>query len=99
MPIEVEFTPEGYLHLSAETAGRYFRTDGLIALVKGTEMWLMPTHTSASGGFLLKRRNIRGDRSVLIWEALPMRSIEGARFAFWDENQGALRVALEVSVA
>ena len=99
MPFEVEFTPDGYLHLSGEIAGRYFPTDGLVALVKGPEMWLMPTHTSASGGFILKRRNGCGDRSVLIWEVLKMRRVEGARIAFWDENQGALRVALEASIA
>ena len=99
MPIEVKFTPDGYLHLSGEIAGRYFPTDGVVALVKGPEMWLMPTHASASGGFLLKHCNRRGDRSVLIWEVLQMRSVEGARIAFWDENQGALRVALEASIA
>jgi len=99
MPIKVEFTPDGYLHLSGEIAGRYFPTDGVVALVKGPEMWLMPTHNSSSGGFLLKRRNGRGDRSVLIWEVLNMRPVEGARIAFWDEHQGALRVALEASIA
>jgi len=94
MSLEVEFTADGYLHLSGEIAGRYFPTDGIVALVKGPEMWLMPTHSNASGGFLLKRRNGRGDRTVLIWEALQMHSIEGSRIAFWDEHQGALRVAL-----
>jgi hypothetical protein len=58
-------------------------------------MWLMPTFNSASGGFLLKQKNGRGDRAVLIWEVLHMRALEGSRTAFWDERQGALRVALE----
>jgi hypothetical protein len=97
MPIEVEFTAGGYLHLSGEIAKRYFPTDGVVALVKGPEMWLMPTHGNASGGYMLKQRNGRGDRTVLIWEALGMRAMEGARIAFWDEQQGALRVALGVS--
>jgi len=99
MPIEVEFTSDGYLHLSGEIARRYFPTDGVVALVKGPEMWLMPTHNNASGGFLLKRRNGRGDRSVLIWEVLNMRSVAGAHIAYWDEHQGALRVALGASIA
>jgi hypothetical protein len=97
MAIEVEFTAEGYLHLPGEVAGKYFPTDGLVALVRGPEMWLMPTHGNASGGFLLKRRNGRGDRTVLIWEVLQMRAIAGPRTAFWDEAQGALRVAFEAS--
>jgi hydrogenase maturation protease len=63
-------------------------------MVKGPEMWLMPTHGHASGGFLLKWRNVQGDRTVLIWEATEMRALEGSRIAFWDEHQGALRVAL-----
>jgi hydrogenase maturation protease len=95
MPIEVEFTADGYLHLSQDLAGRYFPSDGVVALVRGPEMWLMPTHSNASGGFFLKRRNSRGDRALLIWEVLQMRTVTGPRAAFWDENQGALRVALE----
>ncbi len=99
MHIEVEFTADGYLHLSGEIAGRYFPSDGVVALVRGPEMWLMPMHNSASGGFLLKQRNERGDRTVLIWEALGMQVIAGSRIAFWDDTQGALRVALEASHA
>jgi len=99
MPIEVEFTANGYLHLSDEIAGRYFPADGLVAVVKGAEIWLMPTHSEASGGFLIKRRNRRGDRSVLLSEVLNARAVQGSRIAFWDEHQGALRVALEISIA
>ncbi len=97
MPIQVEFTANGYLHLSGEIAGRYFPADGAVALVRGPEMWLMPTHNSASGGLLLKQRNGRGDRAVLVWEALHKRNVTGPRLAFWDEAHGALRVALEAS--
>jgi hypothetical protein len=99
MPFEVEFTADGYLHLPGEIACRYFPTDGVVAMVKGREMWLMPTHGHAAGGYLLKRRNARGDRTVLIWEATRMYAIAGARMAFWDEHQGALRVAIGVGCA
>ena len=95
MSIVVEFTANGYLHLPCEIAGRYFPSDGLVAMIHGPEMWLLPTHNSASGGLLLKQRNPRGDKSVLIWEVLRSRSMEGSRTAFWDERQCALRVALE----
>ncbi len=99
MPIQVEFTADGYLHLAGEVAARYFPADGVVALVRGPEMWLMPTHNSASGGLLLKQRNGRGDRTVLIWEVLHKPAVAGPRIAFWDEAQGALRVALEASDA
>jgi hypothetical protein len=95
MSIEVEFTADGYLHLPHEIAGKYFPGDGVVAVVRGPEMWLMPVFNSASGGFLLKQKNGRGDRAVLIWEVLQMRALEGSRTAFWDERQCALRVALE----
>lgn len=99
MSIEVEFTADGYLHIPGEIAGTYFPSDGLVALIRGPEMWLMPTHNSASGGLLLKQRNPRGDKTVLIWEVLGSRmkacTAKGSRAAFWDARQGALRVALE----
>ncbi len=96
MSIEVEFTEDGYLRLPSEVASEHFPSDGVVALLRGPEMWLMPTHGAASGGCLLKRRNGRGDRTVLIWEALEARNVAGPRPAFWDATQGALRVALEV---
>jgi hydrogenase maturation protease len=95
LPIEVEFTPTGHLHLPMEVAAEHFPNDSVVALIHGPEMWLMPTHNASSGGFLLKRRNGKGDRTVLIWEVLGMRAVAGNRLAFWDESQGALRVALE----
>ncbi len=95
MPLEVEFTADGYLHLPVELACEHFHSDGIVAVVRGPELWLMPTHNSASGGYLLKRRNLQGDRTLLIWEALRMRAITGRRIAFWDDREGALRVALE----
>ncbi len=97
--MQVEFTTDGYLHLAREIATRYFPTDGAVALLRGPEMWLLPTHNNASGGLLLKQRNLHGDRAVLVWESLRRRTITGPRLAFWDESQGALRVALEASHA
>ena len=91
--VEVEFTERGYLHLTAAAAARFFPNDLLIALVRGNEMWLMPTRGAAGGGLILKQRNAAGDRSVLIWEVLPQHPV-GARPAIWDAERGALRVAL-----
>jgi hypothetical protein len=92
--LEIELTAQGYLHLPAEVAASYFPQDVLVALPRGAELWLLPTRGAAAGGLLLKRRNARGDRSVLIWELLPPGTVPGPRPAFWDERGGALRVAL-----
>jgi hypothetical protein len=92
--LTIELTAQGYLHLPAELAGRYFPQDVLVALARGHELWLLPTRGAAAGGLLLKQRNARGDRSVLIWELLPPGTLPGPRPACWDEGHGALKVAL-----
>jgi hypothetical protein len=92
--MQIDLTPTGYLHLPAELAERHFAGDGLVALLREPELWLLPTRGGAAGGLLLKRRNARGDRSVLIWEQLPPGTPPGPRRARWDEANGALRVAL-----
>lgn len=94
MTLEVEFTRDGYLRLSSQIANRYFPSGELVARVRGQEMWLMPTHGDTAGGLLLKQRNQLGDKTVLVWEELHARLINGSRIAFWDAAQGALRVAL-----
>lgn len=94
--LEVMFSEQGYLHLPAELAQRYFPQDVLVALVRGSELWLLPMRGAAAGGLLLKQRNLNGDRSVLIWEQLPPGTRPGSRPAFWDEGNRALRVALSV---
>lgn len=92
VPIEAEFTDQGYLRVDAEVAERFFPTDALVALLKGAELWLMPLVGPEGGGLLLKRRNARGDRSALVWESLPSDPPVGRRAAVWDERMGALRV-------
>lgn len=91
--MRVEITPSGYLVLPAEVASR-FPTGTAIALVRGGELWLMPVNHPGGGGLLLKIRNPRGDRSVLVQELLPEATEPGVREAFWDEEAGALRVPL-----
>lgn len=92
--LAVSLTDEGYLHLPAETALRFFPHDLAAAVTKPREMWLMPTRGAAAGGLILKQRNPQGDRSVLVWHLLPPGTAPGPRPAFWDEARGALRVAL-----
>jgi hypothetical protein len=92
--LAIELTSQGSLHLDAALAQAYFPEDTLVALLRGPELWLLPTRGAAGGGLLLKQRNAHGDRSVLIWEMLPPDTPPGRRVAFWDARNGALRVAL-----
>jgi len=91
----VEITAEGQLRMSAEVAAEYFPADALVAVPRGRELWLMPLVGPEGGGLLLKQRNARGDRSTLIWEALPPDPTIGIRPAVWDEDNGALRVDVQ----
>ncbi len=94
MSCSVEFTEGGDLRLSATTASQYFPADALVAMQRGNELWLLPLTGPEGGGLLLKQRNVKGDRSTLIREALSNVSPVGHRPAVWDDNNGALRVAL-----
>lgn len=91
--MQVELTSTGYLHISEEIAER-FPMGTAIVLVRGDELWLMPVSHPGAGGLLLKYRNPRGDRSVLVREFLPEEVPPGVRDAVWDEENGALRIPL-----
>ena len=91
----VELTAAGYLHLTAETAAAYFPGDALVARVEGAELVLVPLVSATHGGLVLKQRNARGDRSVLIHEALGFESREGSFDLTWDADRGALLVRLD----
>ncbi len=99
MTRDVEFTEQGYLVLTADDAHEFFPFDVLVALRRGPELWLLPTRGAAAGGLILKQRNLRGDRSVLVRETLDDAVPIGRRPAFWDAANGALRVALVESGA
>ena len=93
--LELELTDHGYLHVPANLAQRFFPEDVLAPVMRGAaELWLYPMRGAAGGGLILKQRNAAGDRSVLIWEALPEGTPSGRMPAFWDGQSGALRVAL-----
>lgn len=92
--MNIELTDQGYLQLPVELAQRYFPDDVLVVLPKLPELWLLPLRGAAAGGLLLKQRNRKGDRSVLIWEHLPSDTLPGSYPVFWDHDHGALRLAL-----
>ncbi|HWB98913.1 MAG TPA: hypothetical protein VG672_19525, partial [Bryobacteraceae bacterium] len=95
-PVEVEYTSQGYLLLPAVVACEYFPQDVLVLMVKGDEVWMLPTRGAAAGGLLLKQRNAAGDRSLLAAPYLPGETRPGRWLAFWDERSGALRVAFRM---
>lgn len=92
---QLELNSQGYLIFPSEISQKYFPEDACAALWKEPELWILPLHSSTSGGFLLKQRNLRGDRSLLIWEILPLDFPTGNFLAFWDESNGAIRIALK----
>lgn len=91
--LRLQYDERGYLLLPASIAQRYFHSSALVAQRRGAELWLLPLRDTAAGGLLLKQRNLQGDRSVLLWEHLPAGVGPGEWLAFWDEPNGALRVA------
>jgi hydrogenase maturation protease len=96
--VRVEFTPDGYLRLDSALAGSRFPSSAAVALVRDGQLLLLPLRGPQSGGLLLKQRNPAGDRSVLVREVLADRIPVGSRTAVWDDDQGALRISLELSL-
>ena len=92
--LEVELTADGYLRMDADLAARHFEGDALVAVPREDELWVMPLHSTAGGGLLLKQRNLAGDRSALVLESLPPDFPAGHRPAFWDGANGVLRVSV-----
>ena len=92
--LPIEINQSGYLQLSATVAEQFFPENSLVPLLKEKELWLLPLRRAQGGGLLLKQRNLRGDRSVLLLEILPEKYLGKNFDAFWDEANGALRVGL-----
>ncbi|MCA4720931.1 hydrogenase maturation protease [Mycobacterium avium] len=92
--LTVDLTDDGYLRLSAELAGARFPADVAVGAVRDGELWLLPLRSPRSGGLLLKQRNPAGDRAVLVREILGDTIPTGACRAYWDDNNGALRISL-----
>ena len=92
--VELELTSDGYLRMPAAVATRWFAGDALVAVARDGELWLMPLHSTAGGGLLLKQRNLAGDRSALVLESLPENFVHGPMPAFWDDAAGVLRMSL-----
>ena len=95
---EVEITSDGHLRFDRDVARRFFPEDVLVPLWRDDAFLLLPVRGSAAGGLILKQRNPRGDRSVLIAEATRLvpppgwSAVPGRFVAVWDADVGGLRL-------
>lgn len=92
--VPIELSADGYLHLDADTAERWFPGGVLVATATDAELLLVPLASPAHGGLVLNRRNRAGDRSVVIHEVLGFRSVAGRFVGTWDQVRGAVAVDL-----
>jgi hydrogenase maturation protease len=92
--LNVQFTEDGYLRLSAAVAAAHFPAHVAVGAVRDDQLWLLPLRGPRSGGLLLKQRTAAGDRALLVRELLDDVIPAGARRAFWDDDHGALRIPL-----
>jgi hydrogenase maturation protease len=88
----IEITSDGYMRLSKEHSEQFFPEDTLVAIKRDGQLYLLPTRGAAAGGLLLKRRNARGDRSLLVSELFQFDIPVGIFTATWDEQISGLRV-------
>lgn len=98
-PMPVRLSPGGDLLLPVEVAERCFGdAPSALVAVRDGELWAVALGPGAVGGLLLKRRNLAGDRSMLVIESLrEIRWEPGEREALWDPRERALRVPLVIS--
>jgi hydrogenase maturation protease len=97
--VRVELTAAGNLIVPAAFAAQRFACPNVMAQVRGRELIVSPLAENAVGGFMLKQRNLAGDRAVLVKERLPDDAAVGVRTAVWDECERVLRVPLDVEEA
>lgn len=89
-----ELTAGGNLRLPAALAERYFPAGVCVAVLEADDLVLLPLHGEANGGLVLKQRNAAGDRSLLVSEVLGFQPRAGRFSVRWQEERGALVVAL-----
>jgi hypothetical protein len=83
------------VYLSGETCERYFT--GLAAVIllrRHDDLAILPVHHAAAGGYLLKRRNAKGDRVVNAGDFLRFQGIvddtDLTLAACWDSSVAGL---------
>lgn len=92
--LQVELRDDGYLLVPRALAADRFPNDLVFVTLRDGEMWLLPARGPGGGGFILKQRNVEGDRAVLVKEAVPAGTPAGPRAGVWDPDACALRFPL-----
>ena len=101
--MRVELTGSGSLIIPAEAADACFEgARSAIVVSRDDDLRVSPLRRNGAGGLILKQRNARGDRSVLVLEQLPHdRGVPawdaGERDADWDQASKTLRVPLRLA--
>lgn len=85
----------GSLYLSKEMCDRYFAgLDGVVLQRRDDDLLVLPVRHAAAGGYLLKRRNVAGDRVVSAADFFRGHGIEDDRELHpqtrWDETAAGL---------
>jgi hydrogenase maturation protease len=93
-PDRVELTGSAHLRIGAELARRHFPSGACAAVREGSDLVLVPLHSEANGGLVLKERTPAGDRSVLLREVLGEDLAAAAYPARWEADRGVLRIDL-----
>jgi hypothetical protein len=86
----------GSIHLPAEIYERHFAgLEGIILQRRNDDLLIMPVRHALAGGYLIKRRNARGDRIVSSMDFFRSQGmdddVEIKRTTQWDETLAGLR--------
>ena len=87
----------GRIYLDRELHERYFRNLETVSLLRdGEDLLIVPVASAASGGYLMKIRNSRGDRVIEAADVLRDSGLEDApgqeKAISWSSSRAALRV-------
>jgi len=87
----------GRIYLDRDLYDRYFRgIESAVLLADGRDLLIMPVASVASGGYLMKLRNSRGDRVIDAADTLRDNGLEESRehtpAVRWSAREAALRV-------
>ena len=94
---EIEFTESGHVVVPQSVHEHVFEEaeSALVDLDDAENLVVSPVLPNTVGGWILKQRNARGDRSLLAIEWLRKQPWEsGLRRATWDAQQRTMRIPL-----
>lgn len=85
----------GGLYLSADICSRHLPgLEAVILLRKNIDLVILPVRHAASGGYLLKRRNVAGDRVIFAPDFFRVNGVDDncdrELSVIWDPEQAAL---------